>query len=58
MAQKKKITVKQSKPQAGTSSITQNSNIKVYSFNPFEPKVQIIQTQSGTITIKPKGNNK
>ena len=55
MAQKKKFTIKQNKPQAGASSITQNNNVKVYSFNPFEPKVQIIQTKTGVIRITPKG---
>lgn len=55
MAQKKKVTVKQNKPQAGASSITQNSNIKVYTFNPFEPKTQIIQPKTGVIRITPKG---
>ena len=56
MAQKKKVTVKQSKPQAGVSSITQSNSVKVYSFNPFEPKTQIIQTKTGVIRITPKGN--
>ena len=56
MAQKKKITVKQNKPQSGPSSITQNNNVKTYTFNPFEPKTQIIQTKTGVIKITPKGN--
>ena len=56
MAQKKKVTVKYTdKPQAGASSITQNNSVKVYTFNPFEPKVQIIQTRTGVIKITPKG---
>ena len=55
MSQKKKVTVKQNKPQAGASSITQNNNVKVYTFNPFEPKTQIIQTKTGVIRITPKG---
>ena len=52
MAQKKKVTVKQNKP---PSSITQSSDVKIYSFNPFEPKTQIIQTKTGVIRITPKG---
>lgn len=55
MAQKKKVTIKQSKPQNGASSITQNNSMKVYSFNPFDPKVQIMQTKTGVIRITPKG---
>ena len=54
MAQKKKVVIKQGKPQSGASSITQNNNVKVYSFNPFEPKTQIIQTKTGVIRITPK----
>ncbi len=53
MAQKKKVTVKYT--DKSPSSITQSSDIKVYTFNPFEPKVQIIQTKSGIIRITPKG---
>ena len=55
MAQKKKIIIKQNKPQAGASSITQNNSVKVYTFNLFEPKTQIIQTKTGVIRITPKG---
>lgn len=54
MAQKKKVTVKYTNK--SPSSFTQSNNVKTYSFNPFQPKVQIIQTESGTITVKPKGN--
>ena len=51
MAQKKKITVKQNKSQSEESSITQNNNVKVYSFNPFEQKTQIIQMKKALILI-------
>ena len=34
---------------------SQNNNVKVYTFNPFEPKTQIIQTKTGVIRITPKG---
>lgn len=54
MVQKKKITVKQNKSQSEESSITQNNNVKVYNFNPFEQKTQIIQTKTGVIRITPK----
>ena len=55
MAQKKKITLKQSNKAPKNSSINMNNNVKVYSFNPFQPKVQIIQTETGVIRITPKG---
>lgn len=32
--------------------IQQSNTIKQYSFNPFQPKTQTIQTQSGVIKIK------
>ena len=54
MAQKKKVTVKYTNK--SPSSITQSSDIKIYSFNPLDPKVKIIQTKTGVIRITPKGN--
>lgn len=53
MTQKKKIKVKVT--EQTPKSINQSNNVEMYSFNPFQPEIKIIQTKSGVIKITPKG---
>lgn len=56
MSQKKKVKFKQTNK--APSSISQSNKTKIYSLNPFQPNVHIMQTKSGVIKINQNGGNK